>query len=158
MHRRCNSAIRARAWAILTNTASKARKKKVVDKDESLGTIGEHSGTREPRFLPRREPSPTLARPPAPTTSSSSKNGRQRASLADTATVSHYYCPTAPHTAASWLVHSGIFAVRALQCRLTRWEKHCRILKDDSPLETIYVHICLLSNCRLSCDLKRLAR
>lgn len=32
-----------------------------------------------------------------------------------------YYCSTAPHTTASWLVHSGTCAVRALQCQLIRW-------------------------------------
>jgi len=46
-----------------------------------------------------------------------------RASLANAAIVCHYYCPTASHTAASWLVHFGTSAVRALQCRLIRWEK-----------------------------------
>lgn len=56
----------------------------------------------------------------------SSRNGQSCASLANVAAVCH--CPTAPHTAASWLVHSGTSAVRALQCRLTRWENR-RIVK-----------------------------
>lgn len=50
------------------------------------------------------------------------KRPGSRASLANAAAVCHYYCPTASYTAASWLVHFGTSAVRALQCRLTRWE------------------------------------
>lgn len=43
--------------------------------------------------------------------------------VATAAAVCHY-CSTAPHTAASWLVHSGTSVVRALQCQLTRWERN----------------------------------